>query len=141
MSNSFDVVVVGAGITGSSVAYFLKKKGVERVLLVERGATPASTNTGKSAAIVRTFYTLPLLTRLAKAAVEMFVRLEDELGASGGFHQTGFVQLVPPEWGGRYRRHRRPATGGRDRHPLRRSRRMGAALSLAGTGRPPFHLV
>ena len=98
MSNSFDVVVVGAGITGSSVAYFLKKKGVERVLLVERGATPASTNTGKSAAIVRTFYTLPLLTRLAKAAVEMFVRLEDELGASGGFHQTGFVQLVPPEW-------------------------------------------
>ncbi len=98
MSQKYDVVVVGAGITGCAVAYFLKAKGVERVLLVDRGTTPASSNTGRSAGIVRTFYTVPLLTRLAKAAIEQFETMEAEFGNDGGFHQTGFVQLVPPDW-------------------------------------------
>ena len=47
-----DVVVVGAGILGASTAYFLRKSGVNKVLLIERG-DPASGGTGKSAAIVR----------------------------------------------------------------------------------------
>ena len=98
MSSSYDVIVVGAGIIGSSVAYYAKKKGTSRVLLLERGATPAFANTGKSAGIVRTFYTVPLLARLAKAAVDLFVSLPDELGKTGGFQKTGFVQLVPPQW-------------------------------------------
>ena len=72
MSSSYDVIVVGAGIIGTSVAYYAKKKGTSRVLLLERGATPAFANTGKSAGIVRTFYTVPLLARLAKAAVDLF---------------------------------------------------------------------
>ena len=97
MSQKYDVVVVGAGITGCAVAYFLKAKGVERVLLVDRGTTPASSNTGRSAGIVRTFYTVPLLTRRAKAAIEQFETMEAEFGNDGGFLQTGFVQLVPPD--------------------------------------------
>ncbi len=31
MAQSFDVVVVGAGITGASTAYHLKERGVDRV--------------------------------------------------------------------------------------------------------------
>jgi sarcosine oxidase subunit beta len=98
MTTKYDVIVIGAGISGASLAYFLKKKGVGNVLVVDRGATPASANTGKSCAIVRTFYTLPLMARLARAAVGMFAALPDELGKTGGFQQTGFVQLVPSDW-------------------------------------------
>ena len=98
MSSRYDFIVIGGGISGASVAYFLKKKGVDNVLLVERGATPAPSNTGKSCAIVRTFYTLPVMARLAKSAVDMFASLRDELGKTGGFQQTGFVQLVPSDW-------------------------------------------
>ena len=98
MSTSYDVIVVGAGITGASVAYYLKKRGVKRVLVVEREASPAASNTGLSAAIVRSFYSLPLLARLGKAAIDSFHDMPDELGRTGGFHNTGFVQLVPPEW-------------------------------------------
>ncbi len=98
MTSNFDVIVVGAGITGSSAAYWLKKKGVDKVLLLEKGAGPACSNTGKSAAIVRSFYTIPVMARIAKEAVELFHRLADELGKDGGFKPTGFTQLIPPDW-------------------------------------------
>lgn len=98
MSETYDVIVVGAGITGASAAYWLAKKGVKRVLLLETGPGPACSNTGKSAAIVRTFYTVPVMARLAKEAVELFEGLSEELGHDGGFRQTGFTQLLPPDW-------------------------------------------
>ena len=98
MASTYDFVVVGAGICGSSAAYYLKKNGAGKVLLVERGPSPASSNTGKSAAIVRTFYTIPLMARLAKAAVDMFASFKDEFATDGGFRQTGFTQLFPEEW-------------------------------------------
>ena len=97
MTRKFDFVVVGAGIFGASAAYWLRKTGAARVLLIDRGG-PASECTGKSAAIVRTFYTIPVMARLAKAAVDLFADMESVLGHSGGFKQTGFVQLMPSEW-------------------------------------------
>ena len=98
MSEPYNAIVVGAGITGASTAYYLKKKGAAWVLLLEKGAGPACSNTGRSAGIVRTFYTTPLMTRIAKAAVTLFEGMEGELGRDGGFHQTGFTQVMPPEW-------------------------------------------
>ena len=98
MTSTYDAIVVGAGITGASTAFFLKKKGAKKVLLLEKGGGPACANTGKSAGIVRTFYTTPLMTRLAKAAVELFEGLTDELGSDGGFRQTGFTQIIPSDW-------------------------------------------
>ena len=92
-----DVVVVGAGILGASTAYFLRKSGVKKVLLIERG-DPASGGTGKSAAIVRSYYSVPVMARLAQEAVSLFHNLEAEIGVDGGFHATGFTQLVPPDW-------------------------------------------
>lgn len=92
-----DVVVVGAGILGASTAYFLRKSGVNKVLLIERG-DPASGGTGKSAAIVRSYYSVPVMARLAQEAVSLFHNLEAEIGVDGGFHATGFTQLVPPDW-------------------------------------------
>ena len=94
---SVDVVVVGAGILGASTAYFLRKSGVKKVLLIERG-DPASGGTGKSAAIVRSYYSVPVMARLAQEAVSLFHNLEAEIGVDGGFHATGFTQLVPPDW-------------------------------------------
>ncbi len=95
MAESYDVVIVGAGITGAGTAYHLKKHGVKRVLLIERGQ-PASGGTGKSAAIVRQHYSTPLMARLAKQSVDMFAAMPQELGASGGYVRAGYHFLAPP---------------------------------------------
>ena len=97
MSEVFDVVVVGCGITGSGTAYHLKKFGVDRVLLLER-RTPAAGGTGKSAAIVRQHYSNPLPARLAMESVDMFAAMPDELGASGGYQQAGWFFLIPQDF-------------------------------------------
>ena len=47
---------------------------------------------------MRSFYTIPVMARLAREAVRLFHHLEDEVGNSGGFHATGFTQLLPPDW-------------------------------------------
>ncbi|MSP49898.1 MAG: FAD-binding oxidoreductase [Alphaproteobacteria bacterium] len=91
MSERFDVVVVGAGVSGASLAWHLKKRGVGRVLLVERDR-PASGGTGKSAAIVRQHYSTPLMARLARAALDTF----QKKAKACGFEQVGYLFLVPP---------------------------------------------
>jgi len=93
----FDVIVVGAGIIGASTAFYLKKQGVSNVLLLEKNQI-ASGGTGKSAAIVRSYYSVPVMARLAKEAVSLFHNLEEEIGTKGGFNNTGFTVLVSPEW-------------------------------------------
>jgi glycine/D-amino acid oxidase-like deaminating enzyme len=93
---AYDVVVVGAGISGAALAYFLKKKGAGRVLVLERGA-PASGGTGKSAAIVRQHYSTRLMARLAKRSVDLFRAMPDDLGGDGGYRAVGYLFLATAE--------------------------------------------
>jgi glycine/D-amino acid oxidase-like deaminating enzyme len=91
-----DVIIVGTGITGASTAYHLKKRGVGRVLLLER-QVPAAGGTGRSAAIVRQHYSTRLMTRLAHAAVGMFQSMKDDLGQDGGYRRVGYAFLTPAD--------------------------------------------
>jgi sarcosine oxidase, subunit beta len=58
------VVVVGAGIIGSSIAYQLARRGVD-VVAVDKGKGPAEGSTGASSSICRCRYTFPEVVRLA----------------------------------------------------------------------------
>ena len=93
---AYDVIVVGAGITGASTAYHLATLGAGSVLLIER-ATPASGGTGQSAAIVRQHYSAPITIRLVKASVEKFAAMPEELGAAGVFERSGWYFLLNAE--------------------------------------------
>src|ERR1043166_35218 len=89
---SYDAIVIGAGISGASTAYHLRKAGA-KTLLLER-SEPASGGTGKSAAIVRQSYSTPLLVRLARASITMFENYKAELGRDAGFVQSGYCFVV-----------------------------------------------
>ena len=96
MSGTYDVVVVGGGITGASTAYHLKKRGVSGVLLIE-WRTLAAGGTGKSAAIIRQHYSTPILARLTKESIGMLAAMPDEIGATGGYVRAGWYFLVPED--------------------------------------------
>lgn len=91
---SYDVIVVGAGITGAATAYYLKTSGVDRVLLLEREA-PAAGGTGKSAAIVRQHYSNALASRLTRDSIEILKTMPEALGGPSGFEASGWHMLVP----------------------------------------------
>jgi sarcosine oxidase subunit beta len=91
----YDVIVVGAGITGAATAYFLKKRGVNDVLLLERDL-PAAGGTGKSAAIIRQHYSVPIGTNLTRESIGILQAL-DQAGYRSGLAQTGWSMLVSEE--------------------------------------------
>jgi len=90
MARTADVVVVGGGVNGLSVAYHLAKRGAGRVCLVERSHLAAGA-TGKSGALVRTHYTNEPETLLALRSLEVFEHWDDVIGGDCGFAQVGML--------------------------------------------------
>ncbi|RWN26587.1 MAG: FAD-binding oxidoreductase [Mesorhizobium sp.] len=82
MRNGSDVIVVGAGIVGSSAAYHLAKAGV-KVTLVEQ-THPAGGPSGKSSALLHAFYLMPELSQLSIRGREILVSLP-EIAGEGSF--------------------------------------------------------
>src|SRR5437016_8508890 len=98
MADTADVVVVGGGVNGASIAWALASRGVKRVVLCEKGAL-ASGASGRSSALVRMHYTNETDARLAFASFPIFRHWIELMG--GGppvFTHTGFVNVVSPPY-------------------------------------------
>jgi glycine/D-amino acid oxidase-like deaminating enzyme len=94
MPRSADVVIVGGGVHGASLAYHLARKQAGRVVLVEKKFV-ASGPTGRSTALVRRFYGMDFFTRTGSAAADIFQRWHEVIGGGDpGFQQVGFLVLV-----------------------------------------------
>ena len=92
-----DVVVVGGGVHGASVAYHLARRRAGRVVLVERKFL-ASGPTGRSSALVRRFYAMDFLTRTGNTSAQLFQRWAEAIGGGDpGFRQVGILWLAPPD--------------------------------------------
>lgn len=102
MSDTADVIVVGAGVQGTSLAFQLARRGA-RVLVIER-ETVAAGATGRSSGFVRMHYDLRSDAELAWASFPYFRDWSELVGAGDcGFVRTGFVQLVPGDLADRLR--------------------------------------
>ncbi len=93
--SSADVVVVGGGIEGLSVAWALAERGAGDVLVLERDTLCAG-GTGKSSGVVRCHYGVRSLAAMAWHGVSVFERAEEVLGQDIGFTPTGYVVGVGP---------------------------------------------
>src|SRR5689334_12133328 len=93
-----DIVIIGGGVHGASLAFHLARKKAGRVLLIEKKFI-ASGPTGRSTALVRRFYAMDFFTRTASAAAEMFRHWKDVVGGDGtpGYQQVGMLALVGPD--------------------------------------------
>jgi sarcosine oxidase, subunit beta len=90
---SADVVVIGGGVHGASVAYHLARRRAGRVVLVERRFL-ASGPTGRSSALVRRFYAMDFLTRTGNTSADVFQQWAEAVGGDPGFRQVGIMWLV-----------------------------------------------
>jgi sarcosine oxidase subunit beta len=91
---SADVVVVGGGINGTSLAFHLARARAGSVVVLERAVLAAGA-TGKSGGIVRCHYPNPLEARLALWSLRYFRCWDDLVGGDCGFRTTGLVVITP----------------------------------------------
>ena len=108
MSKSrFEVIIVGAGVAGVSLAYFLTERGVTDIVILEREEQPAYHASGRSAAVLVELDTIPALHQLKVRSAGFFREppsgfsenpLLDRSGAllllGGGMWET-LVQIAP----------------------------------------------
>lgn len=90
-----DVLIVGAGIHGCSLAFHLLRQGARRVLAIDKQYLGAAA-TGKSSSLVRMHYTDDPEARLAVRSYHYFRNWAEVVGGDCGFTQTGFLRLVKP---------------------------------------------
>jgi sarcosine oxidase subunit beta len=94
MSESADLVVLGAGIAGASTAFFAARAGL-RVVVVERGL-PAGGASGRTAGYIRCHYANPHEAHFAVESWQMHRRWGELVGGPNGYRQNGFLFIVPP---------------------------------------------
>jgi sarcosine oxidase subunit beta len=96
MGESAEVVVVGGGAMGTSVAYHLTELGVTDVVLLER-ETLASGSTGKSAGGIRAQFADELNIRIALRSLAEFESFPERVGATIDLDQSGYLFLLDDE--------------------------------------------
>jgi len=90
------VVIIGGGIVGCSIAYHLTLRGVSDVVLLERKQLTCGT-TWHAAGLVGQLRATHNLTRLAQYTTGLYASLEGETGQATGFRQMGSLALATTE--------------------------------------------
>ncbi len=88
-----DIVVIGGGIVGCSVAYHLAKQGSRSVALLEKDLVCFG-STGKSAGGIRVQFSSEVNIRLSLEALKILAGFQDEFGVDPGFRQAGYLFLA-----------------------------------------------
>ncbi|TFF91524.1 FAD-binding oxidoreductase [Candidatus Thorarchaeota archaeon] len=95
---SFDVIVVGAGVLGVATAYYIQKNSPEkRVLLLDRALAPGQLNTAMSAAAVRNMFASSTNQLLTDTSIKYFEHVQEEQGYDLMFEKIGYLWLFGEE--------------------------------------------
>jgi sarcosine oxidase subunit beta len=90
--NTSDVIIVGAGVHGTSLAFHLAQRGLKALVLEKKFVAAGAT--GRSSGLVRMHYDVRQDTELAWISFQYFRNWKEMVGGDCGFTRTGFLQLV-----------------------------------------------
>src|SRR5438128_11542259 len=91
MTETADVVIIGSGIVGSSVAYHLAEQGCTNVLVIEREAHQGKGSTGKSMGGVRAQFSTPVNIQMSLYSIDFFARFDEVVGHPADYRSHGYL--------------------------------------------------
>lgn len=92
-----DVVIIGSGIVGSSVAYHLAEQGCTNVLVIEREAHQGKGSTGKSMGGVRAQFSTPVNILMSRYSIDFFSHFDDVVGHPADYRAHGYLFCATSE--------------------------------------------
>jgi len=93
--NTADIVILGAGVMGASIAFHLAKRKAGKIIVLDKDHVGRG-GSGRSSALVRMHYSYPPEVQLALISLRMFQNWQETVGEPGDFRKTGFVRIVHP---------------------------------------------
>jgi len=97
MTETADVVIIGSGIVGSSVAYHLADAGCSNVLVIEREAHQGKGSTGKSMGGVRAQFTTPVNIQMSRYSIDFFSSFDERMGHPADYRPHGYLFCATTE--------------------------------------------
>jgi len=85
------VIIIGAGVVGSSIAYHLTEAGCRNVLILERETSPGKGSTGKSMGGVRAQFATPVNIQMSLYSIPFFRDFEEATGHPSGYRPQGYL--------------------------------------------------
>jgi len=92
-----DVVIIGGGIVGSSIAYHLSAAGCGNVLVIERETQQGKGSTGKSMGGVRAQFSTPVNIQMSLYAIPFYASFDEQLGYPAGYRPQGYLFCATSE--------------------------------------------
>jgi sarcosine oxidase subunit beta len=86
-----EVVIVGGGIVGSSIAYHLVASGCKNVLVIERETAQGKGSTGKSMGGVRAQFSTPVNIQMSLYSIPFYASFDERLGYPAGYRPQGYL--------------------------------------------------
>lgn len=93
MRENADVVVIGGGVMGASIAFHLAQRRAGKILLLEKSHLGAASS-GKSGAIIRQYYSHELLTSMARHGLRIYRDFPAVVGGPAVFTKAGMVVVT-----------------------------------------------
>ena len=97
MNETADVVIIGSGIVGSSVAYHLTEQGCTNVLVIEREAHQGKGSTGKSMGGVRAQFATAVNIQMSRYSIDFFSHFDEVVGHPADYRPHGYVFCATTE--------------------------------------------
>jgi sarcosine oxidase subunit beta len=97
VTHSADVVIIGGGIVGSSIAYQLTQAGCRSVVILERESHQGKGSTGKSMGGVRAQFSTESSIRMSLYSIPFFRDFEETMGHPSGYRAQGYLLLATNE--------------------------------------------
>lgn len=97
MRQTADVVIIGGGIVGASVAFHLAERGCTDVLILEREAAQGLGSTGRATGGVRAQFATAINIRMSLYSIEFFARFEEATGYACGYEPAGYLFVATSE--------------------------------------------
>jgi sarcosine oxidase subunit beta len=86
-----DIVIIGGGIVGSSIAYHLTAAGYKDVLVIERESAQGKGSTGKSMGGVRAQFSTPVNIQMSLYSIPFYASFEERLGYPCDYRPQGYL--------------------------------------------------
>jgi sarcosine oxidase subunit beta len=94
----YDVVIIGAGVHGLAIAYYLGKRGITNVAVLDKGYIGGGAS-GRNTAIIRSNYRTPQGIAFYDESVKLYEKLAVELDYNVMFSQQGHLTVAHTERG------------------------------------------